>query len=221
MIKPAFIIFLSLWALALAPAAVAQVASLTPLKPQVGDVLTITYNPKASGAKLTSDEDVYAIGQIYFPERKPVVFKMRKVGEAYQREFRAPADLSYIDFSFRSVNQIDSEAGVETLFYRANGQPVRNAYLSKLISRRLQHLDHSELFERELALYPDNYVAYIYKWNYSPYQPYILQGFSRSVEDVLNVADDWDVIEEQADRQTIEYQYAKAMSSVEMRNPGE
>jgi hypothetical protein len=76
----ALIIILLLWALA--PAAVAQVASLTPLKPQVEDVLMITYNPKASGAKLTLDEDVYAIGQIYFPERKRVVFKMRKVGEA-------------------------------------------------------------------------------------------------------------------------------------------
>ncbi|MCI0389023.1 MAG: hypothetical protein MOB07_09710 [Acidobacteria bacterium] len=146
---------------------------------------------------------------------------MRKVGEAYQREFMAPADLSYISFSFRSVNQIDGEAGVEALIYRADGQPVRNAYLSKLISRRLQHLDHSELFERELALYPDNYVAYVYKWNYSQYQPYTLQGSSRSIEDVLNLIDDWDVIEEQADRQTIEYQYAKAMSSMEMRNRDE
>src|SRR5262245_15521913 len=217
----ALIIILSLWALSLAPEAVAQIASLTPLKPQVGNVLTITYNPKASGAKLSLDEEVYAIGQIYFPERKPVVIKMRKVGEAYQREFVVPADLSYISFSFRSVKPIDDEAGVEALIYRADGQPVRNAYLSKLISRRLKHFDLGELFERELALYPDNYAAYVYKWNYSQYQPYILQGFSRSVEDVLNVADDWDVIEEQADPQTIEYQYAKAMNSIEMRNRDE
>ncbi|HKQ75978.1 MAG TPA: hypothetical protein VJ810_19945 [Blastocatellia bacterium] len=87
MIKPAFIILLSLWALALAPGATAQVAGLEPLKPQVGDVLTIIYNPKVSGAKLTLDEDIYAIGQIYFPERKSVVFKMRKAGEVYQHEF--------------------------------------------------------------------------------------------------------------------------------------
>src|SRR5215813_13613456 len=218
MTKLTFITFLLFWALALALGAMAQVVSLAPLKPQVGDVLTITYNPKAPGAKLTLDEDVYAIGQIYFPERKPVVFKMRKVGEAYQREFIVPTDLSYISFSFRSVNQIDGEAGVEALIYRADGQPVRNAYLSKLIGRQLQHFDHNGLFERELALYPDNYAAYVYKWGYNLYQPYILQGSSQSIEDVLNVADDWDVIEGQADPHTIEYQYARAMSSIEMRN---
>ncbi len=86
MIKAAFITFLSLCAFA--PGAAAQIAGLTPLEPRAGEVLTITYNPKAPGAKLTLDEDVYAIGQIYFPERKPVVFKMRKVGEVYQYEFQ-------------------------------------------------------------------------------------------------------------------------------------
>jgi hypothetical protein len=134
MIKPAFITLLSLLSLALTPGVIAQVAGMTPPKPQAGDVLTIAYNPKAPGAKLTLDEDVYAIGQIHFPERKSVVFKMRKVGEVYQHEFKVPADLSYISFSFRSVNARDPEVKVETLIYRADDKPVRNAYLSKLIS---------------------------------------------------------------------------------------
>jgi peroxiredoxin len=219
MIKTAFVTFLSLCAFA--PGAAAQIAGLTPLEPRAGEVLTITYNPKATGAKLTLDEDVYAIGQTYFPERKPVVFKMRKVGEVYQHEFVVPADLSYISFNFRSVNALDTEVKVETLIYRVDGAPVRNAYLSKLISRRLQHSDDRELLEHELALYPDNYAAYVYKWPYNPYQPYTLLGASPSIESVLNVTDDWDVIEGLADPHTIEYQYAKAMSSIEMRNRDE
>jgi hypothetical protein len=58
MIKPTFITFMALCAIAISPGAVAQVASLTPLKPQAGEVLTITYDPKAPGAKLTLDEDI-------------------------------------------------------------------------------------------------------------------------------------------------------------------
>ena len=36
----------------------AQVARLEPVKPQAGQMLTITYNPKAASAKLTLDEDI-------------------------------------------------------------------------------------------------------------------------------------------------------------------
>ena len=219
MIKPTFILLLSLWALALAPVAMAQVVSLAPLKPQVGEMLTITYNPKASGAKLTADEDVYAIGQIYFPERKSIVFKMGKVGDAYQREFKAPADLNYIHFFFRTVNAIDREADVETMLYRADGEPVRNAYLSKLISRREYPFSESGLFRQELDLYPDNYAAYVYKWDsaYSKQNIY----FGPSIEDLLLVNEDLELIEKEAEPHSTEYQYAKAMSSVEMKNSDE
>lgn len=214
MIKPTFITSLSLWALALAPGAIAQVASLTPLEPQTGEMLTITYNPKAPGAKLTLGEDVYAIGQIYFPERKPVVFKMRKVGEVYQHEFNISSDLSYISFSFRSVNARDHEARVETLIYRADGKPVRNAYLSKLISERARGSGYQELFEQELDLYPDNYAVYFPRWKSRRHQ-------KPSIDDILEGNRDWETIEQQAKPDAVEYQYARAMSSVEWKQPDE
>jgi peroxiredoxin len=210
MIKPAFITLLSLWALALTPGVIAQVAGMTPPKPQAGDVLTIAYNPKAPGAKLTLDEDVYAIGQIHFPERKSVVFKMRKVGEVYQHEFKVPADLSYISFSFRSVNARDPEVKVETLIYRADDKPVRNAYLSKLISERTRWERYKDLSKQELDLYPDNYAVYVPRWEYVR-QPTRLTG--QSIEDILDVNKDWEVIERQAKEHNAEYQYARAMYS--------
>jgi len=216
MIKTAFITLLSLCALA--QGAVAQIAGLTPVKPRAGGVLTITYNPKAPGAKLTLDEDVYAIGQIYFPERKPVVFKMRKVGEVYQHEFKAPADLGYISFSFRSVNARDPEVKVDTLIYHADGKPVRNACLGKLISERARWGRYDELSEQELELYPDNYAVYVPRWEYMRQE--IPVGW-RSIESVLEMNEDWEGIERQANEQNAEYQYARAMSSVDMLKPDE
>ena len=216
MIKTAFITFLSLCAFA--PGAAAQIAGLTPLEPRAGEVLTITYNPKAPGAKLTLDEDVYAIGQIYFPERKPVVFKMRKVGEVYQHEFKAPADLGYISFSFRSVNARDPEVKVDTLIYHADGKPVRNACLGKLISERARWGRYDELSEQELELYPDNYAVYVPRWEYMRQE--IPVGW-RSIESVLEMNEDWEGIERQANEQNAEYQYARAMSSVDMLKPDE
>src|SRR5262245_33952320 len=216
MIKTAFITFLSLCALA--TGAMAQIAGLTPLKPRAGEVLTITYNPKAPGAKLTLDEDVYAIGQTYFPERKPVVFKMRRVGEEYQHEFKVPADLSYISFSFRSVNARDPEVKVETLIYSADGKPVRNAYLSKLMCERARWERYKELSKQELELYPDNYAVYVPRWEYMRQE---IRFGGQSIEGILDVNRDWEVIEGQAKEHNAEYQYARAMSSVDWNQPDE
>jgi thiol-disulfide isomerase/thioredoxin len=207
------IALLALWVVALAPGIAAQVASLTPRQPQVGQTLILTYNPKAPGAKLTLNEDVYIIGQIYFPERKPVVIKMRKAGEVYQHEFNVPADLGFISFSFRSVNARDPEAKVETLIYRADGLPVRNALLGKLLSEPVRQANNLAQFEQELDLYPDNYAAYAHKWEA---MLYAARRTGPSVEFIQAVNKDLELIEQQAKEHNAEYYYAKALSSASM-----
>src|SRR5262245_6853884 len=211
--KLIFIGLLMFWVGGLAPKTLAQVASLTPHEPEVGQIVTITYNPKAPGAKLTPDKEIYAIGDIYFPERKSVVFKMRKEGDVFEHEFTVPDDLSYISFSFRSVKARDTEAAVETMIYHADGKPVRNAYLSKLISKHTHPFSYREMVVNELALYPDNYAAYVFKWDSynSPYRQYAFFD-QPSIDDLLVMVKDWEVIEQQAEPQTAEYQYVRAMS---------
>jgi peroxiredoxin len=132
---------------------------------------------------------------------------MGKMGEVYQHEFNVPADLSYTSFTFRSVNERDPEVNVETLIYRADGKPVRNAYLSKLISERAKWERYQELSKQELDLYPDNYAVYVPKWEDIRQPPL----FGQSIEGILAVNKDWEVIERQVRENNAEYQYARAM----------
>src|SRR5215510_11171183 len=143
---------------------------------------------------------------------------MPRVGEIYQHEFKVPADLSYINFSFRSVNALDTEVKVETMIYRADGNPVRNAYLGKLRSERARWGSYKELSEQELELYPDNYAAYVLRWES---QGQVIRSGRQSIEDILDVDKDWEGVERQAKEHNAEYQYARAMSSVGMAKPDE
>src|SRR5262249_52242952 len=44
--------------------------------------------------------------------------------------------------------------------YRADGKPARGAFAGRINARR-----YRELFEQEIALYPDNYSAFRAKWS--------------------------------------------------------
>lgn len=193
------------WMLVLAAIVSGQVVRIEPAKPLTGQSLVLTYDPKVAGARLTTGEEVYAIGQIYFPERKPVVLKMSKVGNVFRTEFKLPVGLSYINFSFRTVNLRDTASAAETMVYRPDGTPVRNAFLSKMLGDASRQTDYQSLFAKEIELYPDNIAAYLVKWDVAPRQ-------LKRPELEAMLRKDMEIIESQARTQSVEYLYAKVFS---------
>lgn len=185
----------------------AQVARLEPAKPQVGQTLTITYNPKATGAKLTLNEDIYAVGITYFPERQPMVFKLRKAGEVYQHTLKVAADWGYINFFFLSLNASDRQQKVGTMIYRADGQPVRNGWLGKMLGEDTPQAEFQSLFQQEIALYPDNFAAYISKWE--------LAQRHKIPDADAQVKKDLALIAQQPHDQSVDYLYVQATSAMQ------
>jgi peroxiredoxin len=77
---------------------------------------------------------------------------------------------------------------------------------------------YKELSKQELELYPDNYAAYVPRWEYMRQEA---QSRGQSIEDILDVNKDWEGIKRQAKGHNAEYQYARTMSSVGMVKPDE
>lgn len=158
-------LFVALFTALLGQAGLAQVATVTPAKPQAGQTLTIQYNPKAAGARLLVEEDLYAIARANLPEQQNWVIKLQRKGDSYQADFPLPPNVGYLNFYFRSINASDREQLVGTMVYRADGQPVRNGWLGKALAETSQQADFQQFFDQELSLYPDNYMAFLMKWD--------------------------------------------------------
>src|SRR5262245_59252632 len=145
----------------------AQVSRIEPLQPRWGQTVTITYDASAAGAKFTADDKVYVAMRLSFPGYgENASARMTKTGKLFKAEFLVKENLSYIAAHFISPGAGWSDGGWDEaayttlMVYRADGKPARGAYAGRINSRR-----YRELFEQEIALYPDNYSAYRAKWS--------------------------------------------------------
>ena len=137
-----------------------QVAKIEPEQPKWGATLTVTYNAKAEGAKLTVNDEVYVSALLTFSDHfERLTAKMSRVGEVFKYEFPVPQNLASAQFWFITLHGWDDKEQVRTMIYRPDGQPARGAYQSKILGKQ-----YREIAEKELALYPDNYLAYRDKW---------------------------------------------------------
>jgi peroxiredoxin len=140
-----------------------QVVTTEPAKPKWGDTLKITYNPQSPGAAFTLDQEVrltvyQAITGTDEPRTQTVT--MTRSGTVLTCEIKVEADVSNIQLSFfRPPEKYDSKARQMLMVYRSDGQPARGAWLTQAMSS-----NYREAVENELALYPDNYGAYVVKW---------------------------------------------------------
>ncbi|RMG47808.1 MAG: TlpA family protein disulfide reductase [Acidobacteria bacterium] len=138
----------------------AQVAQVEPERPKWGDTLTVTYNPKAEGAKLFAADEIYVSAVLYFPgHMEHLTEKMHKMGDVFKYELTIEPHLSYVQLYFITLDDWDMKARVETMVYRPDGVPAKGAYQQKMTPRK-----YKEFFNKEIALYPDNYAAYRNKW---------------------------------------------------------
>jgi len=137
-----------------------QAAKIEPTHPNWGTTLTVTYNPKADGAKLTADDEVYASCALTFPDHtERTTSKMDHLGGTLHYEFVVPPHVAGIACGFITLNDSDRKATVSTLIFRPDGIPAKGAYQSKSFGKQ-----YGEMARKELDLYPDNYAMYRDKW---------------------------------------------------------
>lgn len=149
-------------------AALAQVATLTPAKPQVGQTITVTYDPRAQGAILSGADEIYVFVRTTHPREEKKLFKLAKDGAVYKREIQIDPNWSSLGFQFRSAQKADPQAKLKTMIYGTDGNPVRHALLGKVEFNHPytdeQRKQNEALFAQELSLYPNNYTVQILKW---------------------------------------------------------
>jgi thiol-disulfide isomerase/thioredoxin len=144
----------------------AQVSRIEPLQPRWGQTATIIYDAAAAGAKFTADDEIHVALRLSFPGYGAnASARMTKTGKLFKAEFPIKENLSSIAVHFiapgAGLNEggWDEAAYITSMIHRADGKPARGAYAGRINSRR-----YRELFEQEIALYPENFSAYRAKW---------------------------------------------------------
>jgi len=140
--------------------AFAQVVMIEPAQPKWGTNLTITYNPKAEGAKLTGADDIYVSCGVFFPDRiEYFAVKMERAGEVFKYQMPVRQNMGAVQCRFITLNEWDQKTTASTMIYHPDGVAARGAYQSRVGARQ-----YKEMTSQELALYPDNYAVYREKW---------------------------------------------------------
>jgi thiol-disulfide isomerase/thioredoxin len=152
--------------LAFPAAARGQVSRVEPEKPRWGGEITVTYDPKAPGAKLTARDDVYVIEFLYSSDgsSKENWAKMNKEeGGVFRHRLPIARDQCFVTFFFITMSGSDLGAMVGSMIYRPDEVPAEGAYAQSMTSPFVNE-DYADLFTREIGLYPSNYRAYAQKW---------------------------------------------------------
>jgi len=142
--------------------AFAQISSIEPSQPRWGRKLTVIYDTAAAGAKFTADDELYVALRLSFPGYgENASARMVKAGKLFKAELPVKENLSGVAAHFIALDGGWDEAAYTTaMIYRTDGKPARGALAGRINARR-----YRELFDQEIALYPDNYSAYRAKWS--------------------------------------------------------
>jgi len=140
--------------------------TISPEKPQVGDEVTITYNPNAENAQITDADELYLVfGTSRFYEL-PDKLKLEKNGDTWQTSFKIPEYANYANFHIKSGDtkqQTPAGMNYELLVYNGD-KPMEKALISKMYALRGQYPEEAnldslqlEVLEKALEYYPDSY----------------------------------------------------------------
>jgi thiol-disulfide isomerase/thioredoxin len=139
--------------------AYAQVSKTEPESITQGTGVVVNYDPKAKGAKFSTDDEIYVFAIISASDGfiKNVVSKMEKAGDLFKFELPIIENAYAISVEFVTLKDWDDKAGFRKSLTRTDGVPARGA------SQRFEK-NYLETFNKEITLYPDNYQAYRGKW---------------------------------------------------------
>ncbi|MDX2032601.1 MAG: TlpA disulfide reductase family protein [Blastocatellia bacterium] len=141
--------------------AVAQISRIEPAEPRWGQAFTVVYDPGARGAKLSVEDEVFATARWTSPGRSVTTWaRMTRQGGVFRAELTARENQSGVAVHFVTLQGgWDDGAYVTAALFRPDGKPARGVFQEKIKSEK-----YREYFEKEIALYPDNYSAYRAKW---------------------------------------------------------
>ncbi len=186
------------------------VITIHPEKPTWGQLLQVTYNTAADGAMFQSDNElrmtvwtIYADGWHQFE-----AYSMRRVGSTFVGAIPLKEPLCQIRVHFfNQFDVFDLENNIpHQLIYRPDGQPVRHADASLIDDA--EPAAARKQFDKEIALYPDNYYAYYEWWGY------VKQHNRAQYERVL--VDDLKRIEQTLVGKPLDYQFIRVSAYLEL-----
>jgi peroxiredoxin len=137
----------------------AQASKIEPESIKQNTKVLLTYNPKAEGAKLSANDEIYISAMTAASDGliKSSVNRMEKANDLFQYEFSILPNVYAVQIEFVTLRKWDDKASIKKKVTRPDGSPARNAAIK--VGK-----DYLEAFNREISLYPDNYQAYKEKW---------------------------------------------------------
>lgn len=142
-----------------APAFAQNNASYSPAEPRWGDTLTIRYNCNGSKATMTVRDEIYALLRLWKTDggRKDTCIKLRVVDSIAIGHYVLEDSLVRGGFNILSPEKITRE-GRRFSFKRRDGVAARGVTADMIMVDK-------DALAKEFALYPDNFAAYITKWD--------------------------------------------------------
>lgn len=136
----------------------AQVSTISPEKPSITDAIKITYNCAEPGAALNGMEPIYARIVTFLQDGGYEKFHIPMKGASGRMaaQFKLPANAASFKIEFYTLNKDDDKAGFSKSVYQADRQTeVEGAFLNALFDD-----NPDSVFQKEMANYPDNYLAW-------------------------------------------------------------
>lgn len=136
--------------------AFAQISTISPLKPIVGDSLTVTYHTNSPQAKLSSQEHIYIRIINHLQDGSIIKFHkiLTKKNDVMMATFALPKQAAACKIEFYTLNK-DDELATQNLLVYENNKPVNGAYLDALFSDK-----PDSIFQLEIKNHPTHYYAY-------------------------------------------------------------
>ncbi len=157
----------------------AQVLTIDPQAPKIGDRVSITYNASAQGAVLSDVKEIEAGAMLMHPDGLPVLVTvpLEKKANGWTGDFLLKdADARLIVVLVRAGEKTDNNNGNcwTAMVYGADGKPVPGAniaYGNFLAGSGVMDFTHERDYDAGLAaikeeqtLYPSNWKAYPAEW---------------------------------------------------------
>ena len=137
---------------------------VAPQQPKWGETIQIIYDPSSPGAQLGLSDPVWAASTIYFEDDsiKRVAGAMTiSPDRRFQYKMLVPVGACLFEIAIVTPHDYDPTAAATVLVSRPDGKPARGANDHLMWSHSA---DADRYFEREIALYPDNFAAYRHRW---------------------------------------------------------
>lgn len=150
---------------------------ISPAKPTINDIISISYSPKNEAATIKNPSKMI-IDIVFWKTTDSYIYKqipMLKDGENFTVNISLPNDsIVYVTFKFSSENMIDNNRleWWETFIYNDKGIELQGGHYQKALSslfdydltRRIATSSSLQELDKELTLYPDNIYAQQTRW---------------------------------------------------------